>query len=63
MIREDIKKGVFIEGLQEEVVTSSDDAIKLLSRGFRNRHIAKTDMNDESSRSHSVFSMTIESKK
>jgi len=30
---------------------------------MRNRHVGATNMNLESSRSHSVFSMTIESKK
>jgi kinesin family protein 15 len=29
-IREDIKKGVYVEGLQEEVVLSADDMIKLI---------------------------------
>ena len=62
MVREDIGKGVYIEGLTEEIVRGSDETIQLLLRGMRNRHVGSTNMNFESSRSHSVFSMTIESK-
>jgi len=34
---------------------------KVLSRGWRNRRVASTSMNRESSRSHAVFTITIES--
>jgi hypothetical protein len=61
-IREDLKKGVYVDGLAEEIVTTSDGAIELLRRGARNRHVGATNMNFESSRSHSVFSMSIESR-
>lgn len=61
-IREDLKKGVYVEGLKEEVVTTSDETIGLLQQGATNRHVGSTNMNSESSRSHSVFTMTIESK-
>lgn len=36
--------------------------VKVLSMGWRNRRVASTSMNRESSRSHAVFSMTLESK-
>ena len=61
-VREDFRKGVFIDNITEEVVSSSEDAINLLIKGARNRHVGATNMNIESSRSHSVFSLTIESK-
>ncbi|KAM7375859.1 hypothetical protein PAMP_005625 [Pampus punctatissimus] len=35
---------------------------KVLSMGWRNRRVASTSMNRESSRSHAVFTMTLESK-
>lgn len=57
-----MKTGVFIEGITEEITTCSEDAIALLQKGARNRHVGATNMNKESSRSHSVFSMVIESK-
>lgn len=61
-MREDSKKGVYIEGLSEEKVTSAEQAIELLNTGARNRHVSATQMNFESSRSHSLFSLTIETK-
>jgi kinesin family protein 15 len=54
-VREDIKKGVYVEGLIEEPVSSVKDMITLISRGSRNRHVGSTAMNKESSRSHSVL--------
>ena len=47
----------------EEGVKDSDETIDMLKRGARNRHVGATQMNLESSRSHSVFTLTIESKK
>ena len=58
-VREDLKKGVYVENLSEEPVVSSDEAINLLLKGAKTRHIGATQMNAESSRSHSVFSMNI----
>ena len=54
-VREDIKKGVYVEGLIEEPVSSVKNMIALISRGSRNRHVGSTAMNKESSRSHSVL--------
>jgi centromeric protein E len=43
-------------------VTCEAQVAALLSRGNDNRHTGKTDFNERSSRSHSVFQMTIESR-
>lgn len=40
---------------------SVEDATALIRRGAQNRRIGQTRMNHESSRSHSVFTCTIES--
>ena len=61
-IREDLKKGPYVEGLNEEIVASSEEINQVLIRGSMNRHISATNMNNESSRSHALFSMIIESK-
>uniref|UniRef100_A0A3Q4BG97 Kinesin motor domain-containing protein n=1 Tax=Mola mola TaxID=94237 RepID=A0A3Q4BG97_MOLML len=61
-LRENIKKGVFVEGAVEKFVNSAAEAYQVLSMGWRNRRVASTSMNRESSRSHAVFSMTLESK-
>ncbi|XP_062190431.1 kinesin-like protein KIN-12E [Phragmites australis] len=61
-IREDIKKGVYVENLMECYVSSVKDVILLLLQGVANRKMAATNMNSESSRSHSVFTCVIESR-
>ncbi|GKV51242.1 hypothetical protein SLEP1_g57909 [Rubroshorea leprosula] len=60
-LREDLRKGVYVENLKEYNVRNVNDAVKLLLQGAANRKMATTYMNSESSRSHSVFSCTIES--
>jgi kinesin family protein 15 len=54
-------KGVYVENLVEHNVRTVSDVLKLLLQGATNRKIAATRMNSESSRSHSVFTCTIES--
>ncbi len=61
-LREDIKKGVYVEGLVEDTADNATDLLEVLKKGAANRHIGATTMNKESSRSHSVFTLTIESK-
>ncbi|KAK2500778.1 hypothetical protein MC885_001829, partial [Smutsia gigantea] len=60
-LREHIRRGVFVVGAVEQVVTSAAEAYQVLSGGWRNRRVASTSMNRESSRSHAVFTVTIES--
>lgn len=62
-LREDAKKGVFVEGCREEIIHSPQDAFRLFEHGSRNRHVAETAMNRESSRSHCVFTIFIQSRK
>ncbi|GAV71636.1 Kinesin domain-containing protein/Kinesin-relat_1 domain-containing protein [Cephalotus follicularis] len=60
-LREDLKKGVYVENLTEYNVRNVTDVVKLLLQGAANRKMAATNMNSESSRSHSVFTCIIES--
>lgn len=53
------KKGVFIQGLEEAPVKDVTDALALLRKGSERRQIAATKFNDHSSRSHSIFSITV----
>ncbi|KAK8626852.1 hypothetical protein V6N13_134482 [Hibiscus sabdariffa] len=62
LLREDVKKGVYVENLTEFEVQTVSDILKLLSQGSLNRKVAATNMNRESSRSHSVFTCIIESR-
>ena len=59
-IREDFKKGVFVEGLSEEHATNYQEAMGILMKGIKNRKISTTSMNAESSRSHTIFTVYIE---
>uniref|UniRef100_A0A8D0H0F5 Kinesin family member 15 n=1 Tax=Sphenodon punctatus TaxID=8508 RepID=A0A8D0H0F5_SPHPU len=61
LLREHIKKGVFVVGAVEQVLTSAAEAYQVLTMGWRNRRVASTSMNRESSRSHAVFTITVES--
>ncbi|XP_072997760.1 kinesin-like protein KIN-12E isoform X2 [Typha latifolia] len=61
-LREDMKKGVYVENLSEHDVSSVKDVVELLLQGAANRKMAATNMNSESSRSHSVFTCVIESR-
>uniref|UniRef100_A0A452HW12 Kinesin motor domain-containing protein n=1 Tax=Gopherus agassizii TaxID=38772 RepID=A0A452HW12_9SAUR len=60
-LREHIKKGVFVVGAVEQVLTSAAEAYQVLTMGWRNRRVASTSMNRESSRSHAVFTITVDS--
>ncbi|KAI0374999.1 kinesin-domain-containing protein [Pilatotrama ljubarskyi] len=53
------KRGVIIQGLEETPVKNAADALALLTKGSHRRQIAATKFNDHSSRSHSVFSITV----
>ena len=61
-VREDLEKGVYIEGLKEELILSYKDMINLIVKGAKNRHVGETAMNKQSSRSHSLLTAKIESK-
>ena len=59
-IREDKKKGVFVEGLSEWLVRTPSEIYSLMKRGAALRVSAKTNMNHISSRSHAVFIIILE---
>ncbi|CAK9159834.1 unnamed protein product [Ilex paraguariensis] len=58
-LMEDGKGGVLVRGLEEEIVTSATEIFTLLERGSSKRRTAETLLNKQSSRSHSLFSITI----
>ncbi|KAF5365630.1 hypothetical protein D9758_003326 [Tetrapyrgos nigripes] len=53
------KQGVVVQGLEEIHVRNSTEALNVLTKGSHRRQIAATKFNDHSSRSHSIFSLTI----
>ena len=58
-IREDSIKGIYVDGTSERYVGSPSDVLALLEMGSANRAQAATNMNEHSSRSHSIFILTI----
>lgn len=60
-IREDPRRGVFVQS-QEEMVTDFSSLLRLLFQGEKSRQVASTNMNERSSRSHTIFRITIESR-
>ena len=61
-IKEDPVLGVKVNGLQEEVVTSKQRVKNLISKGLHRRQTGATKLNLESSRSHTIFRMVIETR-
>lgn len=58
-IHEEKNRGVYVKGLMEVYVSSVDEVYQILERGGMSRAVAATNMNQESSRSHSIFVITV----
>jgi len=52
--------GVYVKDLSAVVVKSVEEMNDVLARGLANRSVAATNMNEGSSRSHSIFMITVE---
>ncbi len=61
-IHENTSREIFVGGLTERVVMSLADVEQLMTAGEANRHVGVTNMNERSSRSHTIFRMVIESR-
>ena len=59
-LRENIKRGVYVDDLVEKEIRTTDDAVDWMEVGNSNRKTSSTAMNDQSSRSHAVFTLTVE---
>eukprot|EP01032_Pedospumella_encystans_P039242 gene39242-biopygen24563 len=59
-LKEDPQKGIYVKGLTDVVVESAEDLNNMLDRGLKARTVASTNMNAESSRSHSIFTIIVE---
>lgn len=62
LLREDPEKGVYLEGSTIETIVNSHQAYQLFLEGTKNRTVSETSMNRESSRSHSVFTIYVQSR-
>ena len=57
LMREGGAKGVTVDGLSSEMVSSADEVMDLLARGNARRVVAKMSMNARSSRGHAIFTL------
>jgi kinesin family protein 5 len=58
-IREDKSRGIFIEDLSEYQIGSSNKVMDIMKKGLDNRAVNSTNMNEQSSRSHSIVILNI----
>ncbi|PWN27489.1 kinesin-domain-containing protein [Jaminaea rosea] len=59
---DDKSRGVVIQGLEDTPMRDAAHGLDLLRRGSQKRQIAATRCNESSSRSHSVFTLTVHTK-
>lgn len=59
-IKEDPNKGIYVKDLTTVIVKSVPELEKILYAGMKNRKTGETAMNKDSSRSHSIFTIYIE---
>lgn len=61
-VKEEKGKGIYVADATEVYVTNPEEMFEIMRAGSKNRSIAATRMNEKSSRSHSVFILTVYSK-
>ncbi|XP_017296375.1 kinesin heavy chain isoform X1 [Kryptolebias marmoratus] len=58
-VHEDKNRVPYVKGCTERFVSSPDEVMDIIDEGKANRHVAVTNMNEHSSRSHSIFLINI----
>ncbi|XP_036721226.1 kinesin heavy chain isoform X1 [Balaenoptera musculus] len=58
-VHEDKNRVPFVKGCTERFVSSPEEILDVIDEGKSNRHVAVTNMNEDSSRSHSIFLINI----
>ncbi|BGP55956.1 hypothetical protein JCM8202_005098 [Rhodotorula sphaerocarpa] len=61
-VHEDKQRGVYVKNLSEFYVGNSAEVYEIMRQGGSARAVSSTNMNAESSRSHSIFVMTIQAR-
>ncbi|KAJ8676006.1 hypothetical protein QAD02_011792 [Eretmocerus hayati] len=61
-LREDNNGLVYVLNCKEEIASNPETILNSMKRGDKNRRIGETEMNEKSSRSHSIFRIVIESR-
>ncbi|ODV96378.1 hypothetical protein PACTADRAFT_49737 [Pachysolen tannophilus NRRL Y-2460] len=57
------KKSIVVQGMEEVFIQNAQEGLKVLNDGSYKRQVASTQCNDLSSRSHTVFTITVHMKK
>uniref|UniRef100_A0A8V0ZP29 Kinesin-like protein n=1 Tax=Gallus gallus TaxID=9031 RepID=A0A8V0ZP29_CHICK len=58
-VHEDKNRVPYVKGCTERFVSSPEEILDVIDEGKSNRHVAVTNMNEHSSRSHSIFLINI----
>ncbi|XP_015240232.1 PREDICTED: kinesin heavy chain isoform 5C-like [Cyprinodon variegatus] len=58
-VHEDKNRVPYVKGCTERFVSSPEEVMDVIDEGKANRHVAVTNMNEHSSRSHSIFQINI----
>lgn len=58
-IKEEKTRGIFVQDATEIYVSSAEQMIQVMKNGSENRRVAATRMNENSSRSHSIFILQV----
>ncbi|KAK2727831.1 hypothetical protein QYM36_008344 [Artemia franciscana] len=58
-VHEDKNRCPYVKGATERFVSSPEEVFEVIEEGKSNRHVAVTNMNEHSSRSHSVFLINV----
>ncbi|XP_058049116.1 kinesin heavy chain [Ahaetulla prasina] len=58
-VHEDKNRVPYVKGCTERFVSSPEEVMDVIDEGKTNRHVAVTNMNEHSSRSHSIFLINI----
>ncbi|XP_014280741.1 kinesin-like protein KIF23 [Halyomorpha halys] len=59
IVREDSSHNMYVHGVTEVEIGSTEEAFEVFYKGQKRKHIAQTTLNTESSRAHTVFNIRV----
>lgn len=59
IVREDASRNMYVNAANELEVYSTDEAFEIFYRAQKRKRVAQTQLNSESSRSHSIFTIRV----
>jgi kinesin family protein 5 len=58
-LRQHVTKGIYVQGIKEKLVYNSEDILSSINEGMSQRVVSSTALNNVSSRSHAILTITI----